>query len=92
MVTSITIPKATLNTITVDGFKVMPDQPITPAVITNGIKLGIKEQINILNERNRNSIQKAIKTNAQNILSFKPVMINAEPSKNVTLLPVKVTL
>ena len=29
---------------TVDGFKAIPTQPITPAVITSGITFGIKEQ------------------------------------------------
>ena len=92
MVTSITIPKATLKTITVDGFKVMPIQPIIPAVIINGIKFGTNEQSNIRNERNKNNIQNAISKNAQKILSFNPLIIKDDPSKKVTLLPVNVTL
>ena len=53
MVTSITIPSATLNTITVEGFSDMPAQPIMPAVITSGTRLGISEQSKMLAERNR---------------------------------------
>lgn len=53
MVMSIAIPSATLKTSTVEGFMAMPIQPISPAVITNGIKLGINEQSKILNDLNK---------------------------------------
>ncbi|OPZ17601.1 MAG: hypothetical protein BWZ05_01311 [Bacteroidetes bacterium ADurb.BinA245] len=53
MVISIAIPNATLKTNTVDGFSGMPIQPISPAVINNGIILGISEQARIRAERNR---------------------------------------
>lgn len=53
MVTSITIPKATLKTSTVEGFKAIPAQPITPAVTINGIKLGISELNKILIDLNK---------------------------------------
>ena len=36
-----------------EGLIGMPTHPITPAVITSGIRLGIREQINILKDRNR---------------------------------------
>ena len=44
---SIAIPNATLNTKTVDGFMAIPTQPIKPAVMINGIKLGMSEAIKI---------------------------------------------
>ena len=91
MVTSMAIPSATLKTSTVDGFKAMPTQPITPAVITKGIRLGINEHNNMRNERNKYNIQRVINKNAQKILSFNPLMIKPEPSKKLTLLPVNVT-
>ena len=47
------IPSATLNTNTVEGFNGTPAQPITPAVINNGIILGISEQISMRAERNK---------------------------------------
>ena len=47
------IPKATLNTSTVEGLSGTPTQPIMPAVITKGIKLGIKEQSKILADLNK---------------------------------------
>ena len=58
------MPKATLKINTVDGLSGIPAQPITPAVITNGITLGIKEQINILADLNKYSIQTAINKKA----------------------------
>ena len=48
MVSSTEIPKAILKTSTVEGFKGMPANPITPAVIMSGNKLGINEIIIIL--------------------------------------------
>src|SRR5882724_2076100 len=92
MVISIAIPRATLNTKTVDGFIGTPTQPITPAVISNGMILGIKEQINILIDRKRYNIQRAINKKAQPILTFKPFIINRLPSRKVTLVPVSCTL
>src|SRR6476469_7710391 len=92
MVTSIAIPNATLNTKTVEGFNRTPAQPITPAVISSGTKFGMREQTNILKERNRYNMQMVINRNAQRILSFKPLMIKLLPSKKVTEDPVKVTL
>src|SRR5438067_12723219 len=92
IVTSIAIPSATLNTSTVEGFKAIPVQPITPAVTTSGTKLGIKEQSQIRNDLNRYSIHKAINPNAYIMLSFKPLMIKVVPSKKVTPVPVMVTL
>src|SRR5688500_17860508 len=86
------IPNATLNTRTVEGFKGMPTQPITPAVITSGTRFGINEHNNIRKERNRYSMHKAISMKAQNILSFSPLMMKLLPSRKVTLVPVKVTL
>ena len=53
MVTSIAIPSAMLNIKTVEGFKAIPAQPITPAVITSGITLGIKEQTNMRTDLNK---------------------------------------
>src|SRR5678810_347552 len=75
MVMSIAIPSATLKIKTVDGFKGIPTHPMTPAVITSGIKLGSKEHNKILHDLNRYNIHRAIRRNAQKILSFKPLMI-----------------
>ena len=86
------IPSATLNTNTVEGFKATPVQPITPAVITSGTKLGINEQSRMRNDLNRYNIHKAISPNAYIMLSFKPLMIKVVPSRKVTPVPVKVTL
>ena len=86
------IPKAILNTKTVDGFKGTPTHPIMPAVITNGIKLGIKEQSKILKDLNKYNIQTEISKKAQNILCFNPSMMNRLPSRKVMLLPVNLTL
>ncbi|EAR02259.1 asparaginyl-tRNA synthetase [Maribacter sp. HTCC2170] len=49
-----------------------PTKPITPAVITNGSKLGISEMIIILNDLNKKAINKAIKkmANASDIIRF----------------------
>ena len=87
---SIAMPSATLKISTVDGFNGTPAQPITPAVITNGIRLGISEQINILADLNKYNMHKAISKKAQKILSFNPLMINRLPSKKVELVPVTV--
>ena len=86
------MPKATLNTNTVDGVKRTPAQPITPAVTINGTTLGINEHTNILNDLNKYNIHKVIKAKAYKILSFKPLIIKLLPSKNVTLVPVNVIL
>ena len=51
------IPNATLKMRTVDGFRATPAQPIIPAVTSNGIKFGIREQIKILKDLKRKSIQ-----------------------------------
>ena len=53
MVTSIAIPSAMLNINTVEGFKAMPAQPITPAVITSGITFGINEHSSIRIDLNK---------------------------------------
>src|SRR6187397_2538442 len=91
MVISIAIPRATLKTSTVDGLSGTPTHPITPAVITNGMRLGINEQINILADLNRYNIQIEISKKAQRILSFNPLIIKLLPSKNVILVPVNCT-
>src|SRR5689334_20505437 len=92
MVTSIAIPKATLKTNTVEGLSGIPIQPITPAVIINGIIFGMREQSNILKERNKYNMQSAIRRKAKTMLDFNPLMIKALPVKKVTLVPVKVIL
>ena len=53
MVSSTEIPKAILNTKIVEGLMGTPTNPITPAVITSGNKLGINEITIILKERKR---------------------------------------
>ena len=68
MVISMAIPSAMLKTRTVEGFRETPTQPITPAVITNGIIFGIKEHNKIRNDLNKYSMHTAIKRNAHNIL------------------------
>ena len=88
MVISIAIPSATLNTNTVEGFNGTPTQPITPPVIMSGIIFGNKEHNNIFSDLNKYNMHKAINKKAQRILSFNPLIINLEPSKKVTLLPV----
>ena len=88
MVTSIAIPKATLKTNTVDGFKETPIQPMMPAVSNKGTTLGNKEHINTGKDLNKKNIQSAINKNAQKIDSPNPRMIKLLPSKKVTLLPV----
>ena len=60
MVSSTEMPNAMLNTRMVDGFSGIPVNPITPAVIIRGNRLGINEIIIILKDRNRNAIKKAI--------------------------------
>ena len=72
MVISIAIPRATLKTNTVDGFKGIPVQPIIPAVIMSGIRLGMSEHNNILADLNKYNMQRVISKNAQRTLSFKP--------------------
>jgi len=72
MVISIAIPSAMLKTNTVDGFKGIPVQPITPAVIIRGMTLGMSEHNNILTDLNKYNMQRVISKNAQRILSFKP--------------------
>ena len=69
---SIAIPSAMLKINTVEGFSGTPAQPITPAVIINGIIFGISEAINILNDLNRNSMHNVINKKAHMILSIKP--------------------
>ena len=86
------MPRATLNIKTVEGFRATPTQPIMPAVTSNGIKLGMREHNNILNERKRKNIQAAMSKNAHAMLSLRPLMMNLLPSKNVMLVPVMVTL
>ena len=54
------IPKATLNTIIVEGLSGIPENPITPAVMIRGKRLGINEITIILNERNKKPIKRAI--------------------------------
>ena len=58
------MPKATLKINTVDGFSGTPAQPITPAVITNGIRLGMREQIKIRADLKRYNMQIAINKKA----------------------------
>ena len=86
------MPRATLNTSTVEGFKEIPNHPISPAVISKGTILGTKEHISMGKERNKKIIQKAINKNAQKIDSPKPLTIKLLPSKKVTLEPVISTL
>src|SRR5665647_1346529 len=92
MVTSMAMPSATLKISTVEGFRRTPAQPIMPAVTTNGIKLGIREQINIRTDLNKYNIHKAINKNAHKRLCFKPFIIKVLPSKKVMVVPVNVTL
>src|SRR5450631_519542 len=92
MVTSIAMPSATLKISTVEGFRRTPVHPIIPAVITNGIKLGMSEQIKILNDLNKYNIHNAINKNAHKRLCFNPFIIKVLPSKKVTVEPVKVIL
>jgi hypothetical protein len=61
MVSSTEMPNAMLNTRMVDGFRGIPVNPITPAVIIRGNRLGINEIIIIFKDRKRNAIKKAIK-------------------------------
>ena len=75
MVTSIAIPNATLKTKTVEGLRRIPTHPITPAVITKGMILGIREQSKILKDRKRYNMHRAINRNAQKILPFNPLII-----------------
>ena len=86
------IPSATLKIRTVDGFKRTPAHPIIPAVTTNGITLGISEQIKIRNDLNKYSMHKAINKNAHNRLCFRPFIIKVLPSKKVIVEPVNVIL
>ena len=92
MVTSIAIPNATLKINTVEGLMGMPVQPMIPAVSNNGITFGIREQISIRKDLNKYSIHNAINRNAHIILSRKPLMINLDPSRKVTLVPVNFTV
>ena len=66
------MPSATLNTNTVDGLIAMPVQPINPAVIINGMRFGINEQINTRNDVNKYNMHSEINRNAHKILSFNP--------------------
>ena len=88
MVISIAIPNAMLKTRTVEGFSGTPAHPITPAVITSGIRLGNKEQIRIRILLKRYNMHAAINIKAQTILCFSPAMIKALPSRKVTVVPV----
>ena len=60
MVSSTDIPNATLKTRIVEGLRGIPENPITPAVVIRGNRLGIKEITIILNERNKKAINRAI--------------------------------
>ena len=53
MVISTAIPNATLKTSTVEGFRGTPAQPIMPAVITRGIRFGIREHNKIRTDLNK---------------------------------------
>ena len=86
------MPSATLKMSTVDGFRRTPAQPIIPAVTTNGMILGINEQIKMRNDLNKYNIHKAINKNAQNRLCFNPFIIKMLPSKKVIVEPVNVIL
>ena len=55
------IPKAILKTSMVDGLMGTPINPISPAVIINGSKLGINETKIILKLLNIHAINNAIK-------------------------------
>ncbi len=48
MVSSTEIPNAILNTNMVEGLSGIPENPITPAVMISGSKLGISEMTIIL--------------------------------------------
>ena len=82
------MPSATLNINTVDGLSGTPAQPIMPAVIISGTRLGTREQINILADLNKFNMHTEISRNAQKILSFKPLIIKLLPSRKVMLVPV----
>src|SRR3984957_10538082 len=92
IVMSMAMPRAILNTITVDGLSLTPAQPMIPAVTINGMIFGISEQRRILTDRNNISIQAAIRRKDHWILSFKPFITKALPSRYVTLVPVNSTL
>jgi len=63
-----------------------------PAVSSNGIIFGIREQIKMRKDLNKYNMHSAISRNAHSILSLKPLMINLEPSRKVTLVPVNFTV
>ena len=68
MVSSTEIPKAIENTRMVDGLIGMPVQPITPAVKSRGMMLGIRAINTIRTEVNRRAIKRAIKVIAREML------------------------
>ena len=88
MVSSTEIPKAILNTKSVDGFKGIPRKPITPPVIRSGIIFGIMAIKIILHDRKSSAIREAINPIANSRLEIKFFTKYLVPSEATTEVPV----
>ena len=73
MVPSEAIPNAMLNIRIVDGLRGMLKNPIIPAVISKGIRLGKMETAIILNDIKSKNMIMEIKNIASNMLSIRLV-------------------
>ena len=90
MVTSMVIPRATLNTRTVEGFMRMFIHPIMPAVISSGTTFTTMDINSIRQDLNNTIIHPKMIRNASIRLSLRLFTINLLPSKKVILVPVNV--
>ena len=91
IVSSTEIPKAILKTKMVEGLRGIPENPITPAVIISGNKLGINEMTIILNDRNKYAINIAISKMASDREKIKFRMRKWVPLRYNKVFPVNLT-
>ena len=92
MVSSTDIPNAILNTKIVEGFIGTPKNPIRPAVMSNGNKLGISDTKIILKLLNIQAINNAIKKIAKERESKRLLTKYFVPFSNTKAFPVMETL
>ena len=92
MVASTVIPKAMLNTKMVLGFNGILKYPIVPAVIINGMMLGMIAMIIILIDGNKKPIVNEINNNDQKVADTKLSNKYEFPFKKIAVVPVIFTL
>ena len=91
MVSSTDIPKAILNTKSVDGFKGIPNHPIIPPVNSKGMMFGIIEITTILHDLNSIAIRIPMEIMAKIRLVIRFLTRYLVPSAATTDVPVNVT-